>query len=298
MKKGKSIIDFNGVGKTSLNFSKSNKKSFRRKRNTMGEGEVEIRKNIIDIINKKNSLEKKSLVIGDPKSELFNSEFRKELINNGYDINIINLIEYNELSFIADVMKNNKDLAKYFCLCWTKNLLIEYLDNIEVVRSVSEILYEFMKNNVSNNWEKRINRNEFKDYLCNYSNLIDNEILIRALDLVRVKIFRLPLEIDFHFYDDMMDFNNKNRNMYKELAYNDYLDKPVVLFIASFNSDIGIYECFYNIMLEQILAKMLIDNKSKDTLKDISIFGVRLHEKYFDIFMENIKSLEKKIEEN
>ncbi|MDM0935692.1 hypothetical protein ACV3TI_14205 [Clostridium perfringens] len=39
MKKGKSIIDFNGVGKTSLNFSESNKKSFRRKRNTMGEGE-------------------------------------------------------------------------------------------------------------------------------------------------------------------------------------------------------------------------------------------------------------------
>lgn len=39
MKKGKSIIDFNGIGKTSLNFSKSNKKSFRRKRNTMGEGE-------------------------------------------------------------------------------------------------------------------------------------------------------------------------------------------------------------------------------------------------------------------
>lgn len=270
------------------------------KRKTMGEIDVEIRKNIIESISEKKGMEKQSLIIGDPKGELFNSKLEKELINIGYDINLINPIEYNELSFIANIMKENKNLARHFCLCWTRNiLLIEYsnADDIEIVRIVSEILYDFIENQINNNLEKNINRNEFKEYLYDYSKLIDDETLIKSLDLVRVRIFSVPLHLDLHFYDDIENFNGEIRNHYKELAYNDG-DNPVALFIPFFNNDIDIYECFYNIMVEQILAKMLIDNKSKDNLKDISIFGVRFYKKYSDTLIENISFLEKEIEES
>ncbi|WP_283688773.1 hypothetical protein [Clostridium perfringens] len=262
-------------------------------RNTMGEAYEILNKALFERISSLDS-EKDSVIVCDPKGGVIASELEEK----GYDVKVINIIEYNDLKFISNIMEKDKKLAKCLCYSWARNMLVNYLEefNTEVIDYVSKILYGFIELTLDDTEITTIkmgrkffaNRNDFKEYLTSYINGVEEATFIRALRIIIYQIHSVPLEIDFPLFDDMPNItDNKLENIYKSLLYKDYVKKPVALNIL-YGKREYYYEEFLNIILEHIIIKIILDRLEDFKLNDISLILGNIDNKYFELFLQNL----------
>lgn len=179
-------------------------------RNTMGEAYKVLNESLLYRISSLDN-EKDSLIVCDPKGENIASELKEK----GYDVRVINIIEYNDLKFISNIMEKDKELARCLCSSWVRNMLVNYLEefNTEVIDYLSKILYEFIELTLDDTEITTINmgrkflanRNDFKEYLISYIKRVEGDAFIRALRIIIYQIHSVPLEIDFSLFDDMQN---------------------------------------------------------------------------------------------
>lgn len=233
-------------------------------RTTMGEAYEILNKALFERISSLDS-EKDSLIVCDPKGEMIGNKLEEKR----YDVKVINIIEYNDLKFISNIMEKDKELAKCLCFSWARNMLVNYLEefNSEVIDYVSKVLYRYIEKTLDNTEKTNIkmerkflaNRNDFKEYLTSYIEGVEEVMFIRALRIVIYQIHSVPLEIDFPLFDDIKNIVDDNlENIYKSLLYKDYVKKPVALAIVYGNKNYH-YEEFLNIILEHIIIKIILD---------------------------------------
>ncbi|MDZ4994448.1 hypothetical protein GNF80_15985 [Clostridium perfringens] len=262
-------------------------------RNTKGEAYEVLNKSLLDRISSLDS-EKDSVIVCDPKSEIIASKLEEKR----YDVKVINIIEYNDLKFISNIMEKDKELAKCLCYSWARNILVNDLEefNTEVIDYVSKILYGFIELTLDDTEITTIkmgrkflaNRNDFKEYLNSYIKGVEEAAFIRALRIVIYQIHSVPLEIDFPLFDDMKNIVDDNlENIYKSLLYKDYVKKPVALAIVYGNKNYH-YEDFLNIILEHIIIKIILDRLEDYKLNDISLILGNIDNKYFELFLQNL----------
>ncbi|EIF6165917.1 hypothetical protein LFJ64_002699 [Clostridium perfringens] len=262
-------------------------------RNTMGEAYEILNKALFERISSLDS-EKDSVIVCDPKGGVIASELEEK----GYDVKVINIIEYNGLKFISNIMEKDKELAKCLCYSWTRNILVDYLEefNTEVIEYVSKVLYRYIEQTLDNTEKTNLkmgrkflaNRNDFKEYLTSYIKEIEVEQFTRALQIVIYQIHSVPLEIDFPLFDDIKNIVDDNlENIYKSLLYKDYVKKPVALAIVYGNKNYH-YEEFLNIVLEHIIIKIILDRLEDFKLNDISLILGNIDNKYFELFLKNL----------
>lgn len=262
-------------------------------RNTMGEAYEILNKSLLNRISSLDS-EKDSVIVCDPKGEMIASELKEK----GYDIKVINIIEYNDLKFISNIMEKDKELAKCLCYSWARNMLVNYLEefNKEIIMDVSKSLYRFIEITLDDTERTTVDmgrnfladRNDFKEYLKTYVELIEGDEFIRALKIVISQIHNVPLEIDFPLFDDIKNIVDDNlENIYKSLLYKDYVKKPVALAIVYGNKNYH-YEEFLNIILEHIIIKIILDRLEDFKLNDSSLLLGNIDNKYFEVFMQNL----------
>ncbi|WP_283690354.1 hypothetical protein [Clostridium perfringens] len=263
------------------------------KRNTMGEAYEILNKALFERISSLDS-EKDSVIVCDPKGEMIGNKLEEKR----YDVKVINIIEYNGLKFISNIMERDKELAKCLCYSWKRNILVDYLEefNTEVIEYVSKVLYRYIEQTLDNTEKTNIkmgrkflaNRNDFKEYLTSYIKGVDETVFIRALRIVIYQIHSVPLEIDFPLFDDMKNIVDDNlENIYKSLLYKDYVKKPVALAIVYGNKNYH-YEEFLNIILEHIIIKVILDRLEDFKLNDISLILGNIDNKYFELFLQNL----------
>ncbi|XZM35191.1 hypothetical protein ACSXAY_17305 (plasmid) [Clostridium perfringens] len=259
------------------------------KRNTMGEAYEILNKALLERISSLDS-EKDSVIFCDPKGEMISSELEEK----GYDVKVINIIEYNGLKFISNIMEKDKELAKCLCYSWTRNILVDYLEefNTEVIKYVSKVLYRYIEKTLegSESVERKFlaNRNDFKEYLTSYIKGIEGDEFTRALQSVIYQIHSVPLVMDIPVFDDMTNIvDGKLDNIYKSLFFKEYSEKPVSLTIVYGDKNYH-YEEFLNIILEHIIIKVILDRLEDFKLNDISLFLGNVDNKYFELFLQNI----------
>lgn len=262
-------------------------------RTTMGEAYEILNKALLERISSLDS-EKDSVIVCDPKGEKIASELKEK----GYDLKVINIIEYNDLKFISNIMEKDKELAKCLCYSWTRNILVNYLEEFttEVIEDVSKSLYRFIEITLDNTERTTVDmgrnfladRNDFKEYLTTYVELIEGDDFIRALKIVISKIHSVPLAIDFPLFDDMADIIDDNlENIYKSLIYKDYVKKPVALDII-YGDKCYQHKEFLNIILEHIIIKIILDRLEECNLNDINLLLGNVDNKYFTLFLKNL----------
>lgn len=255
-------------------------------RTTMGEAYEILNKALLERISSLDS-EKDSVIVCDPKGEKIASELKEK----GYDIKVINIIEYNDLKFISNIMEKDKELAKCLCYSWTRNILVNYLEEFttEVIEDVSKVLYRYIeKINIKLERKFLANRNDFKEYLTTYVELIEADDFVRAFKIVISKIHSVPLAIDFPLFDDIKNIVDDNLdNIYKSLFIKGYSKKPVALDII-YGEKCYQHEEFLNIILEHIIIKIILDRLEECNLNDINLLLGNVDNKYFTLFLKNI----------
>ncbi|MDU1308917.1 MAG: hypothetical protein E6936_15895 [Clostridium perfringens] len=262
-------------------------------RTTMGEAYEILNKALFERISSLDS-EKGSVIVCDPKGEMIGNKLEEKR----YDVKVINIIEYNDLKFISNIMEKDKELAKCLCFSWARNMLVNYLEefNSEVIDYVSKVLYRYIEKTLDNTEKTNIkmerkflaNRNDFKEYLTSYIEGVEEAMFIRALRIVIYQIHSVPLEIDFPLFDDIKNIVDDNlENIYKSLLYKDYVKKPVALAIVYGNKNYH-YEEFLNIILEHIIIKIILDRLEDFKLNDSSLLLGNIDNKYFEVFMQNL----------
>ncbi|SQC85526.1 Uncharacterised protein [Clostridium perfringens] len=262
-------------------------------RNTMGEAYKVLNESLLYRISSLDN-EKDSLIVCNPKGENIESELKEK----GYDVRVINIIEYNDLKFISNIMEKDKELAKCLCSSWVRNMLVNYLEefNTEVIDYLSKILYEFIELTLDDTEITTINmgrkflanRNDFKEYLTSYINGVEEAAFIRALRIIIYQIHSVPLEIDFPLFDDMTNIiDDSLENIYKSLLYKDYVKNPVALTILYKKREYH-YEEFLNIIIEHIIIKIILDRLENYQLNDISLILGSIDNKYFELFLQNL----------
>ncbi|MFH5911283.1 hypothetical protein [Clostridium perfringens] len=262
-------------------------------RNTMGEAYKVLNESLLYRISSLDN-EKDSLIVWDPKGENIESELKEK----GYDVRVINIIEYNDLKFISNIMEKDKELAKCLCSSWVRNILVDYLEefNTEVIDYVSKILYGFIELTLDDTEITTINmgrkflanRNDFKEYLTSYIKRVEGDAFIRALRIIIYQIHSVPLEIDFSLFDDMQNIiDDSLENIYKSLLYKDYVKNPVALTILYKKREYH-YEEFLNIIIEHIIIKIILDRLENYKLNDISLILGNIDNKYFELFLQNL----------
>ncbi|MGU8487754.1 hypothetical protein ACV3OC_13090 [Clostridium perfringens] len=262
-------------------------------RTTMGEAYEILNKALFERISSLDS-EKDSVIVCDPKGEMIGNKLEEKR----YDVKVINIIEYNDLKFISNIMEKDKELAKCLCFSWARNMLVNYLEefNSEVIDYVSKVLYRYIEKTLDNTEKTNIkmerkflaNRNDFKEYLTSYIEGVEEVMFIRALRIVIYQIHSVPLEIDFPLFDDIKNIVDDNlENIYKSLLYKDYVKKPVALAIVYGNKNYH-YEEFLNIILEHIIIKIILDRLEDFKLNDSSLLLGNIDNKYFEVFMQNL----------
>lgn len=262
-------------------------------RTTMGEAYEILNKALFEKISSLDS-EKDSVIVCDPKGEMIGNKLEEKR----YDVKVINIIEYNDLKFISNIMEKDKELAKCLCFSWARNMLVNYLEefNSEVIDYVSKVLYRYIEKTLDNTEKTNIkmerkflaNRNDFKEYLTSYIEGVEEVMFIRALRIVIYQIHSVPLEIDFPLFDDIKNIVDDNlENIYKSLLYKDYVKKPVALAIVYGNKNYH-YEEFLNIILEHIIIKIILDRLEDFKLNDSSLLLGNIDNKYFEVFMQNL----------
>lgn len=262
-------------------------------RTTMGEAYEILNKALFERISSLDS-EKDSVIVCDPKGEMIGNKLEEKR----YDVKVINIIEYNDLKFISNIMEKDKELAKCLCFSWARNMLVNYLEefNSEVIDYVSKVLYRYIEKTFDNTEKTNIkmerkflaNRNDFKEYLTSYIEGVEEVMFIRALRIVIYQIHSVPLEIDFPLFDDIKNIVDDNlENIYKSLLYKDYVKKPVALAIVYGNKNYH-YEEFLNIILEHIIIKIILDRLEDFKLNDSSLLLGNIDNKYFEVFMQNL----------
>ena len=262
-------------------------------RTTMGEAYEILNKALFERISSLDS-EKGSVIVCDPKGEMIGNKLEEKR----YDVKVINIIEYNDLKFISNIMEKDKELAKCLCFSWARNMLVNYLEefNSEVIDYVSKVLYRYIEKTLDNTEKTNIkmerkflaNRNDFKEYLTSYIEGVEEAMFIRALRIVIYQIHSVPLEIDFPLFDDIKNIVDDNlENIYKSLLYKDYVKKPVALAIVYGNKNYH-YEEFLNIILEHIIIKIILDRLEDLKLNDSSLLLGNIDNKYFEVFMQNL----------
>ncbi|XZM35342.1 hypothetical protein ACSXAY_18460 (plasmid) [Clostridium perfringens] len=259
------------------------------KRNTMGEAYEILNKSLLYRISSLDS-EKDSIIVCDPKGEMIGNKLEEKR----YDVKVINIIEYNGLKFISNIMEKDKELAKCLCYSWTRNILVDYLEefNTEVIEYVSKVLYRYIEKTFegSESVERKFlaNRNDFKEYLTSYIKGIEGEEFTRALQIVVYQIHSVPLVMDIPVFDDMTNIvDDKLDNIYKSLFFKGYSEKPVAFTIVYGDKNYH-YEEFLNIILEHIIIKIILDRLEGFKLNDISLFLGNVDNKYFELFLQNI----------
>ncbi|EDT14261.1 hypothetical protein [Clostridium perfringens] len=255
-------------------------------RTTMGEAYEILNKALLERISSLDS-EKDSVIVCDPKGEKIASELKEK----GYNLKVINIIEYNDLKFISNIMEKDKELAKCLCYSWTRNILVDYLEEFttEVIDYVSKVLYRYIeKINIKMERKFLANRNDFKEYLTTYVELIEGDDFIRALKIVISKIHSVPLAIEFPLFDDIKNIVDDNlENIYKSLFIKGYLKKPVALDII-YGDKCYQHEEFLNIILEHIIIKIILDRLEECNLNDINLLLGNVDNKYFTLFLKNL----------
>ncbi|HGD0581571.1 hypothetical protein [Clostridium perfringens] len=262
-------------------------------RNTMGEAYKVLNESLLYRISSLDN-EKDSLIVCNPKGENIESELKEK----GYDVRVINIIEYNDLKFISNIMEKDKELAKCLCSSWVRNMLVNYLEefNTEVIDYLSKILYEFIELTLDDieittiNMGRKFlaNRNDFKEYLTSYINGVEEAAFIRALRIIIYQIHSVPLEIDFPLFDDMQNIiDDSLENIYKSLLYKEYGKKPAALTIIYGDKSYH-YEEFLNIIIEHIIIKIILDRLKNYKLNDISLLLGNIDNKYFELFLQNL----------
>lgn len=255
-------------------------------RTTMGEAYEILNKALLERISSLDS-EKDSVIVCDPKGEKIASELKEK----GYDLKVINIIEYNDLKFISNIMEKDKELAKCLCYSWTRNILVNYLEEFttEVIEDVSKVLYRYIeKINIKLERKFLANRNDFKEYLTTYVELIEGDDFVRAFKIVISKIHSVPLAIDFPLFDDIKNIVDDNLdNIYKSLFIKGYSKKSVALDII-YGDKCYQHEEFLNIILEHIIIKIILDRLEECNLNDINLLLGNLDNKYFTLFLKNL----------
>lgn len=255
-------------------------------RTTMGEAYEILNKALLERISSLDS-EKDSVIVCDPKGEKIAGELKEK----GYDLKVINIIEYNDLKFISNIMEKDKELAKCLCYSWTRNILVNYLEEFttEVIEDVSKVLYRYIeKINIKLERKFLANRNDFKEYLTTYVELIEGDDFVRAFKIVISKIHSVPLAIDFPLFDDIKNIVDDNLdNIYKSLFIKGYSKKSVALDII-YGDKCYQHEEFLNIILEHIIIKIILDRLEECNLNDINLLLGNLDNKYFTLFLKNL----------
>lgn len=262
-------------------------------RNTMGEAYEVLNESLLYRISSLDS-EKDSVIVCDPKGEKIESELKEK----GYDVKVINIIEYNDLKFISNIMEKDKELAKCLCSSWARNMLVNYLEEFttEVIEYVSKILYRFIELTLDDTERTTIkmgrkflaNRNDFKEYLTSYIKRVEGAEFIRALRIIIYQIHSVQLEIDFPLFDDMENIKEgKVDNIYKSLFFKEYSEKPVALTIVYGDKNYH-HEEFLNIVIEHILIKLIFDGLEDYKFNEISLLLGNVDNKFFELFLQNL----------
>ena len=262
-------------------------------RTTMGEAYEILNKALFERISSLDS-EKGSVIVCDPKGEMIGNKLEEKR----YDVKVINIIEYNDLKFISNIMEKDKELAKCLCFSWARNMLVNYLEefNSEVIEYVSKVLYRYIEQTLDNTERTTIDmgrnfladRNDFKEYLSSYIKIIEGEEFIRALQIVIYQIHSVPLTLDLPLFDDIRNIeDSKIDNIYKSLFFKEYSEKQVALTIL-YRNKTYYYEEFLNIILEHIIIKIILDRLEDFKLNDSSLLLGNIDNKYFEVFMQNL----------